>query len=129
MVILATTPLLSPCDQLLNTTMTIPQLHNVKQHATMTSMQISVVRHYYATSNTNFTYRSLTPTSRKLLMLAPCPVALLKLTPTLRTYALEAEVVLVKTYSRPTQILRSSSSRFGFKKLGHFTQLSTVGEQ
>jgi hypothetical protein len=36
MVILATTPLPSPGDQLLNTTMTIPQLRKVRQHAAMT---------------------------------------------------------------------------------------------
>lgn len=62
-------------------------------------------------------------------MLAPCPVTLLKLTQTLRTYALEAEVVSGKTYNRPTQIVQSLRSGFGFKKFGHYTQLSTVGGQ
>ena len=50
-------------------------------------------------------------------MLAPCPVTLLKLTQTLRTYSFEAGVESGKTYSRPTQIVQSSSARFGFKSL------------
>jgi hypothetical protein len=62
-------------------------------------------------------------------MLAPCPVTLLKLTQTLRTYLFEAGVESGKTYSRPTQIVRSSSARFRFKKFGYLTRLSTVGGQ